>query len=131
MSIRAYSDADFAAIRRLHEKAGLPSNCFPPLANPNMIVKLVAEHDGRIVQFGGVKLTGEAFVLADHSEGTPQERWDIMQRLIASGLRRAADASLDDVTCFVPPELEKSFGPRLESLGWVRSPWPSWTALLK
>jgi hypothetical protein len=129
--IRLYEDADFAAIKRLHEKAGLPPACLPDCKNPNFIVKIVAENGHGIAQAAFVKLTGEGFILVDHESGTPQERLATLESLVTRGLNDAATWGLDDTSAWLPPEIEKSFGDKLKALGWIKSPWPSWTALLR
>jgi len=129
--IRPYDARDFEAIKKLHAKSGLPSVCFPDLQSRNLVVSIVRENGRGVTQAGFVKLTGEAYVLVDHDSETPQERWAELGELIAQGLAGAAAYGLDDVSAWLPPELEKSFGPRLESLGWIRSPWRNYTALLR
>ena len=129
--IRAYRESDIDAIKRIHRASGLPETCFPPLQSANCIVKVVAEDSQGITQAGFVKLTGEAFVLVDHSRRSSQERWETLQRLVARGLKDSADYGIDDVSAWIPPEIEPSFGKRLEALGWIRSPWRNYTALLR
>lgn len=129
--IRPYKVTDFDAIKEMHSRSGLPASCMPQPTNPNFIVRLVAENGSGISHFGGVKLTGEAFVLVDHEQGTEQQRWETLSELIAHGLHGAAKYGLDDVSAWLPKEIEKSFGPRLQSIGWLKSPWQSYSALLR
>jgi hypothetical protein len=129
--IRAYQPRDWEAIRRMHAESGLPDVCLPDMVSRLMVVKIVAEENGKVVQFGGVRLTGECFSLLDHAWATPETRWDAMQLLIAHGLSKAADYGLDQVSAWLPPGVQESFGPRLEAMGWIKSPWPNWTAILK
>lgn len=131
MRVRPIIEADWPIIRKMHADSGLPLACLPDLHNPLFRVKIAAVHEGKAVQAGFVKLTGEAFVLLDHGYGTPQERWDTLALLISSGLAEAARIGLDQVTCWLPPEVEAAFGKRLEALGFIRSPWISYTANLK
>lgn len=128
--IRPYTEADLAAIKRMHIDSGLPLNCFPDLTNPNFKVRIIADHRGKAILAGFVKLTGEAFILVDHSYAVPGKRLDALEQLVAFGLAEAAKKKLDDVSAWLPPEVEKAFGPRLEDLGFVKSPWPSYTAVL-
>lgn len=129
--IRTYKPSDLDAIRRMHAESNLPNVCFPDLESKLCIVKIVTEEKGKVVQFGAIRLTGEAFTLVDHGYATPEKRHDLMQQLVAHGLKGAADYGLDEVSAWLPPNIEKSFGPRLEAMGWIRSPWPNYTALLK
>jgi hypothetical protein len=129
--IRPYQPGDFDAVKRLHAKSGLPAACMPDLQNPNSVVQLVSIEQGEVAQFGAVKLTGEAFVLVDHEHSSPQERWARLGDLTAMALRGAAERGLDDVSAWIPPGLEDSFGKRLEALGAIKSPWRNWTFLLR
>lgn len=131
MRIRAYREDDLAAIERMHRESGLPANCLPVLTNPLFKVKIVADQQGKVVQAGFVKLTGEAFILVDHTHATPQERLDALEELVVHGLADAAKVGLDDVSAWLPPEVERAFGPRLKALGFRESPWKSYSALLR
>jgi hypothetical protein len=138
--IREFNALDGSQLKAIHMKSGLPPNCWPNLDNPLYIVKLVGSENGRVVQGGFVKLTGEAYVLVDHNFDTPERRWEILQELTVKTLHEAAKPQfgtlalangLEDVSAWLPPALVKSFWPRLKSLGFEASPWQSYTALLK
>lgn len=129
MRVRPYKAADLETIKRIHRESGLPSNCFPSLTDKRFVVKLVAEQDGRVTQAAFVKLIGEGFILVDHSHSTPGERLEVLTELVAHGLADAS-AHVNEVSAWLPPEVEKSFGQRLIDLGWIRSPWQSYSALL-
>jgi hypothetical protein len=113
----------------MYRESGLPENCLPALNDPRFVVKLVAEAAGKVVQAGFVKLIGEAFVLVDHSHSNPGERLDVLTELVARGLA-GASRHVNEVSAWLPPEVEASFGPRLVELGWIKSPWSSYSALL-
>jgi hypothetical protein len=129
--IRPYGKEDLAAITRIHAQSGLPPACCPNPANDLFVVKVVADEKGKVVQAGFVKITGEAYVLVDHEFGTPDQRLEIMESLVIRGLYNAAMKGFEDVSCWIPPLVEKSFAPRLKALGFERSPWQSYTAILK
>jgi hypothetical protein len=130
--VREYKPADFEAIKRIHASSGLPETCLPDLTNPLFFVKVVADDQGKVTQAGFVKLTGEAYILVDHSHGLAQERWSVAQSVVNHGLAAAAKKGLSDVSCWLPPMLERSFGDRrLRELGFIKSPWPCYTALLE
>ena len=129
--IRAYRKSDLDAIKRMHEQSGLPPSCLPDLSNRLFCVKVCAERRNRVVQAGFVKIVGEAYVLVDHEVASPQERLDIVERLIATGLAKAAKRGFEEVTAWLPPKVRPSFAPRLEALGFIESPWQSYTALLR
>jgi hypothetical protein len=128
--IRPYSESDLDAIIRLHRQSGLPDVCLPDLSNPLFCVKVCAERRNKVVQAGFVKIVGEAYLLVDHEVASPQERLDIVERLVATGLAEAASRGFEDVTAWLPPKVRRSFAPRLTALGFIKSPWQSYTALL-
>jgi hypothetical protein len=129
--IRDFKLSDLEAVKELHAKSGLPSVCLPDLTNPLFFVKVVAESNGKVVQAGFVKLIGEAYILVDHDAGEPGERLSTLESVVCKGLSSASAKGLSDVSAWLPPDLEKSFGPRLKALGFIRSPWPNFSVLLE
>jgi hypothetical protein len=117
-------------MKRIHAQSGLPSNCLPNLSSPLFVVKKVVENGSGPMLGGFLKKNGELFILIDHSKGTPESRWEALQDLCAQGLNEAASMGFEHVSCWIPPETEPSFGKRLEALGFQRSPWISYTAVL-
>jgi hypothetical protein len=129
MKIRPFEIGDIYKIRRM--AAGLPSNCLADFTNPLFCIREVVEDDGRVAVAGFLKLTGELFLFVDHEHETPQKRWEALQMLAAHGLNKAAQIGLEDATAWIPPDLEKSFAPRLIDLGFTPSQWHSYTAKLQ
>lgn len=129
--IRNFKPSDTDVLREMHQKSGLPPQCWPDLTDPLYIVKIVQEEKGRVVQAGFVRTIGECYIMADHDYATPERRWEIMQELIIQGLHDTAAKGIRDASCWLPPSLEKSFGPRLKSLGFLPSPWPCYSIILK
>jgi hypothetical protein len=120
--IRPYTNWDLDTIKRIHTQSGLPSNCWPDVEKSLYQVRIVAEENRRVVQAGFVKITGECYVMVDHDYATPEKRWEVLQELIINGLHQAAIldltkqpiVGLEDVSCWLPPSLEKQFWPRLK-----------------
>jgi len=131
MRIREFTLKDIPDMRRIHAESGLPQNCLPDFESPLFVVKKVAENGSGPAIGGFLKLNGEIFLLLDHSKGTPESRWEALEELTGEGLHEAYKVGLDHVTAWLPPEVEKQFGKRLESLGFQRSPWNSYTAILR
>lgn len=130
--IRQYNVSDYDALKKIHAASGLPANCFPNLRSPLNVVSLCATGSkGQVTQAGFIRLTGEAYVLVDHEAGKAQERWQSLQELVAKALASAAQCGIEDCSAWLPPEVEKSFGPRLMDLGWIKSPWPTYSVLLR
>ena len=130
IAVRNFTMRDFEAIRQLHEKSGLPSNCLPNLENQLFFLRKVVDDNGKVALGGFLKMTAEAFVLVDHEHESPEWRWAALQKLTAATLAEATLKGIQDVTAWPPPVLENSFGPRLEALGFTRSPWPSYSVRL-
>ena len=125
--IRPYQESDILPLQQIRIDNGLPPNCMPDPTDPLMLAKLVVEQDGKPVMATFLRASSEIYVLVDHQHGTPEERWQWMQELKDHLAREAWRLGLDQMTCFVPPEIEQSFAKRLMQLGFQRSPWQSYT----
>ena|SRR5258705_9817011 len=125
--IREYQEDDILALQKIRIDNGLPSNCMPDPTDPLMLAKLVVEQDGKPVMATFLRGTSEIYLLVDHEHGTPEERWQQLQELKDYLVKEAWKLGLDQMTCWVPPEIEQSFSKRLLELGFQRSPWQSYT----
>ena len=130
--IRDFEPQDIPDLVRIHEQSGLPENCLPDLfyngeLNALFVVKAVYEHEGEAVMMSFLKIRSEVYVLVDHEKGEPEDRWQWMKELRDYMVERARDKGLDQMTCFIPTEIEKSFAPRLAEMGFVKSPWQSYS----
>ena len=128
--IKSYTAAHLAEIERIHREAGLPPECMPNLENPLFFLRKIVDDNGKVAMASFLKLTAEAFLLVDHAHESPEWRWAALQKLTAATLHEAAVKGVADVTAWPPPEVEKSFGSRLEALGFKKSPWPSYSVRL-
>jgi hypothetical protein len=125
MPVRAYTEADLDALRRMHERQGF-DYAFPDLTDPIFISKLVVEDDaGHTVMASLARLTCEMYLLTDPHSGSPRERYGWILQLHSAGERDLVSRGLDDAHAWLPPPIAKRFGRRLESLGWVRD--NAWT----
>jgi len=125
--IRDFEIADLQNLSKIHEANGLPPNCFPDHKDPLFLVKSILEHEGQAVMACFLKVTSEVYLLVDHAKGTPEQRWEWLRQLTAHMKQEAWSRGLNEMSCWVPPEIEKSFGKRLTELGFVKSPWQSYT----
>ena len=142
MNIRKYDRADLARMMQIHSDNGLPPECFPDLVikdkktgrlvdNPLYHIAYVCAVDGAPVVGGFLKLTNEAYLIVDHTAGTPQERWDWVQALASHVCDLAFARGMDEVTAWLPPELvDTSFEDRMRAMGFERSKWVSFTKKL-
>jgi hypothetical protein len=129
MSVRAYAEAEFEAVRAMHTAQGF-GYVLPDVSDPLFLVRSVVEEAGRPRMAAFLRLTAEAYLLADPSEGSPRERWQWLVALHEAVRQEAAARGLADVQAFLPPRVARAFGRRLAALGWRRDPWPCYTKVL-
>jgi hypothetical protein len=129
MNVRAYTDADLESLRAMHAAQGFRYP-FPDLADPLFLVRTVVEEDGRPRMAAFLRLTAEAYLLADPRQGSPRQRWRWLLGLHEAMRHEAASRGLADVQAFLPPTVARAFGRRLGSLGWRRDPWTCFTRQL-
>lgn len=135
--IRKFEPQDMEQARKIHRENGLPDSCFPDLIvmgsdgeeteNPLFIERAVFEQDGQAAMMCFLKVRSELYLLLDHTVGTPEERWDWLKEFKDYMTQRAWQLGLDQMTAFVPSDVDKSFRKRLEDLGFVRSAWEPYT----
>ena len=126
MNIRAYTDADHSALRTMHAAQAF-GYALPDLDDPLLLVRAVAEDEGRPRMAALLRLTAEAYLLADPRDGTPRQRWQWLLGLHEATRRAAAARGLADVQAFLPPQVARSFGRRLANFGWHHDPWTCYT----
>lgn len=129
MQVRAYTDADLESLRAMHAAQGF-GYAFPDLADPLFLVRSIVEEEGRARMAAFLRLTAEAYLLADPREGSPGQRWRWLLALHEAVRQEAAWRGLADVQAFLPPPVARAFGRRLGSLGWRRDPWTCYTRVL-
>lgn len=131
MLIRPCDDNDHDALRAIHASQGFPYD-FPDLRNPLFLSKLVLcpEAPGQgIAAASLLRLTAEAYLLLDPTQGSPRDRWQWLLALHAATEREATRRGLADVHAWLPPEIARTFGRRLRRLGWIRD--DAWTPYCK
>lgn len=127
MRIRDYQPEDWQAIKKLHENSGLPPACLADVSDPLFVLRRVIESEGRIAMAAFVRITSEPFLLVDHAIGKPEDRWALLWALTEDICRKAKERGIDQLTAWIPPDVEKSFGERLIALGFQPSKWKSYT----
>jgi hypothetical protein len=58
------------------------------------------------------------YLFVNRETTTPEQRFEGLKILHQDLLLRAREMGFDQLYCVLPPSVEKSFGPRLESVGW-------------
>ena len=84
---------------------------------------------GRILGAALLRLTAEAYLLLDPQQGSPRQRWQSLLTLHQAALHDAQQRGLEDVHAWLPPRIAKTFGRRIERLGWRRD--DDWTPFCK
>lgn len=126
MIIRAYETKDGPAVREMHRAQGLGYE-FPKLDDPTFFIRLVGEHEEKIVQAAFAHLTAEIYFMLRRDVGTPLERhlWFLEMQEVGRELARKP-GGLDDLHAFLPPQLERAFAKRLMAHGWKKALWPAY-----
>ncbi len=121
------------AVAELHRQAHFDYQFPRDIETPLFpIRRAVLDDSGAIVGAAALKVEAEAYLWIDHAQGTPETRWKAIQVLQFDLALRAREIGFDQVHCALPPEIAKSFGPRLEDLGWkLARPWPIYTFSLR
>ena len=131
MLVREYNEVDKGALRAIHAAQNFPYE-FPDLENPLFLTKIVLT-DGapaeKILGAALLRLTAEAYLLLDPQTGTPRERWQHLLALHAAAQKDAWAKGLEDVHAWLPPRIAKTFGRRIQRLGWIRD--DAWTPFCK
>lgn len=123
-------DADIMLlVKELHERMKIGYE-FPKLDSELFCVKKLILENEEPVAAGALKLTSEAFLWVEPNRSDYKKSIDIVT-LMQYCHDRARLLGLQDITAWVPPEIEASFAGMLQKLGWERSPWASWSTRVK
>lgn len=106
-------------VAEIHEASGFDYKLPDFHGNPLFPVQRAATEDGRLIASVILKVEAEVYLMLDHNWRTPEERWEVVKKLNADMKEKARDLGFETVYCVLPPEVAKSFGPRLEDLGWI------------
>lgn len=139
--IRHFDFSEIEKAREIHKANGLDERCFPDLEvrtekgdivpNPLFVVKEVFEHEGAPVLMSFLKITSELYLLVDHTVGTPADRWEWLKAFKEHMKVEAWRLGLDQMSCWIPPEIDKAFSKRLLELGFIKSPYVCYTLLIE
>lgn len=131
MNVRPYEATDDVRVQQLL-KAQPFEYILPPLHvidrrsgevkdEPSYISKVaVLNGDNKPVAFGFSRIISESYLLLDHSWGTPSFRWDALRFAHDNARDLTIAQGIDKSVTWLPGEIERSYGRRLESLGWDR-----------
>jgi hypothetical protein len=117
--IRQYQPSDFAILRRIHADNGYGVD-FNLLTFPH---RLVLEENGKILGAILGRLSMQVDLILDRDGGNPRTapiRWERLKELVRAGDEHCSALNVHHTHCFVPREIEKSYGQRLISIGSVQ-----------
>ena len=125
--IRDYRPEDLPAIKEIHKTQGFDYS-LGDLDNPLFLVKKIREVNGRVVSAMFLRISAETFLV---TAGSPVEKGRAIEELQPEVLREAYEKGLPDIFCVIPPEIEYSFSPVMERMGWSRDrDWPMFSRSL-
>ena len=115
-------------LAQLHARLGFDYQ-LPAMNTPLFPVKRMGKDaNGFCFIAAAAKVTAEVYLWLDHEWGTPEQRWEALQELHRDITDKARKIGFDQLYVAIPPEIAKSFGPRLKDLGWeLARPWPVYT----
>ena len=129
MRTRPWEPDDTGAVQALHETMCM-GYALPALDGPLFALKRVLADDaGVVVGAGAVKPVGECFLWVAPTL-SPVARARAFRRLAGEARVNAAAAGYDELTAWIPPQIEGEFAPALLRGGWRMSPWRSWSVRL-
>lgn len=108
-------------IQQIHDDAGFDYRLPDFVGNPRFPIQRAISSNGRFMAASLVKVEAEVYLFMNHENGTPEERWEGLKLLHEDVVSRARKIGFDQLYCVLPPEIEKSFGPRLQELGWGKT----------
>jgi hypothetical protein len=124
MRIREYTDADFTALKKLHNGSGF-DYVLPPMES--FYSKRVVDND-RLGMAVLQRLSSEVYLICDPDWRTPAWRLEAIRQLHSVCTTDALLAGAQEAHVFLPPDM-RNFGKRLVRFGWSmnRPEWPSYS----
>ena len=112
-------------IESLHKKMGIRYP-LPDLTSP-LIIDVERSGNGKAAC--AVKMIGEAYLWLE-PQASARERVEAIREVSDKAIEKARIFKLEDVSCWVPPDIAPKFAHMLGELGWRMSPWPCFSRLL-
>lgn len=120
--VRHYDRHDETRVRALHAAQGLAYE-LPDLEANSMLSRVVIETDGVVEMAAFLRKTTEAYLIFDPRKGSRKHK---LGRFLALHKEVNDDAKrneIEDVHCWLPPEIDCKFGNLLMHLGWTHPLW--------
>jgi len=125
MQIREYHHGDFIRLKELHSKSGLDYE-LPNPDSPLMLLRNVVT-DGEVQAAAFARKTVEVYLIVNREWRTPAWRLRAIGELAKEMECGAKKLGLEDAWCWLPSQLEKTFGRRLLASGWQKQDWRTYS----
>lgn len=119
--IRPFQAADGKAVEELKQRSGFEYDS-PEWGK--MLVSGVVEEDGQLTMAAFLRKTAETYFVIDPEHGRKRGQIGQLLALHREMIEPARRADLEDVHCWMPPEIAENFGKMLLNFGWVKPLWP-------
>ncbi len=124
MRIRKLEERDLPYLRKWHEESGVDYEFPDLLAEPFTRVTVVVDEEDRPVQALAAKRTIEMYMLLDPTWRNPRWRLGALMQGHEEMRSWLEKHGWPEVNAFLPPQVEKSFGRRLEKIfHWIPGRW--------
>ncbi len=124
-----FTEWDQARVKMLYDAMRLPFE-MPNVDSPAFALKEILEDEnGKILGAGAVKIIGEAFLWVDPKINGIR-RVKTVRALVAQAKMEGAKAGFEELSAWIPPQVEPEFGRALYKLGWTPSMWRNWSVKL-
>ena len=80
----------------------------------------MAEDDGRVVAAVLGRTSEQIDLVLDGEYSDPQTRWNLIVHMMSCGQIHLREFGIPVMHCFVPREIEKSYGRRLLNIGFEK-----------
>lgn len=123
MNIRPMVAEDVSKLRQIYDEMGFDYQ-FPDLLSPEFVNVMVLEDEGVPVMAIASRKTVETYLFMKKGWRTPGWRQECFLQLHLAAHKAVKALGFTDVHAWVPPQVAKSFGRRLQRVfGWKRSIW--------
>jgi hypothetical protein len=95
------------------------------LPEGNYLSQLAVVDGNTPIAFGFSRLVSEAYFVGNSYWRTPAWRWEALKLVHDAARDETVAKGIRKSITWVPSSIEKAYGKRLASLGWVRQEYPS------
>jgi len=120
MIVRQFEPGDMDEVRRIHGLCGF-DYVLPDFSGKEFFSGRVVQDRNGIGMAAFLRLSAEAFLIADPQWKTPAWRMEALRQIQAICTGDARNAGVAEVEAWIPPEIESKFGKRLVKMGWQRA----------